>query len=180
MSHRLLVAILTLVSFVAASLFAAQQPAQKPVPAAPAKKAKKVWTNEDLEALRHTARVSTASSEGPSAAPPAAESPAVAGAPAAEKPAEAQKDDPAEKLRKRLEPLRAELDRIDAEVRSLRQARSSGRTTGGGIDVTKTPGGMNTDDQIALLEKRRQEILRQIDEIQAEARRAGISPGSIR
>lgn len=170
-----------LVCFAVVPSLAAQQPPQKPEAPAPAKKAKKVWTNDDLEALRYTARVSTASSETPPA-PPADESAAAEETPAAgETPAPSeQKEDPAEKLRKRLEPLRVELDSIDAQLRSLRQARSSGRTTAGGIDVTKTPGGMNTDDQIALLGKRRADLLRQIADIEDEARRAGIPPGSIR
>ncbi len=153
---------------------------------APAKKAKKVWTNEDLEALRYTSFVTTGASER-APAPPAATSRSAtetsASAETGEKPATEQKEkeeDPVEKLRKRLDPLRAELDSVEAQLRSFRQARSSGSTTGGGFDVTKAPTGVNTDDQINLLEKRRAELLRQISDIEDEARRKGIAPGAIR
>ena len=151
-------------------------PAQKQPPA---KKAKKIWTNDDLEALRPSG---VASSATPSAAASAAEEAfvreAIAAMAAAEK--KEEEEDPVEKLRKRLTPLRAEIDAVDAQLRSLRQNRSSGRTTGGGMDVSKTTGGMNTEDQIAQLEKRRGDLLRQIAAIEDEARRAGIAPGAIR
>jgi hypothetical protein len=48
------------------------------------------------------------------------------------------------------------------------------------MDVSKTSGGMNTEDQIAQLEKRLGDLQRQIAAIEDEARRAGIAPGVIR
>lgn len=172
---RVLFGLLALAWFAAAPALAAQLPPQKPAPQPPVKKAKKIWTNDDLEALRESANVSTGSAE--SAAAPAGAS---AVAEAGEKAAAQKEEDPAEKLRKRLTPLRAELDSVEAQLRSLRGARTSGGTTGQGISMIKAPGGMTTDEQIKLLEQRRADLLRQIADIEEEARRMGVSPGSIR
>jgi hypothetical protein len=178
MLRRLLVAIVAaffVLAWSAPALAAQAAPQKQP----PAKKAKKVWTNEDLEALRAGG---ITSSEAPAAPAPSAGGEIPAAGESADK-ADSQKqagDSPVEKLRKRLAPIRAELDSVEAQLRSLRGARSSGNTTGGGMDVSKTSGAMNTEDQIALLEKRRADLLRQIADIEDEARRAGISPGSIR
>lgn len=179
MTRRLLAvfvaALFALACFAPAMASQAAPPQKQP----PAKKAKKIWTNEDLEALRPSG---VASSATPSAVP-SASGEAPAGDETAAKAAAEKKDkeeDPVEKLRKRLTPLRAEIDAVDAQLRSLRQNRSSGRTSGGGMDVSKTTGGMNTEDQIAQLEKRRGDLLRQIAAIEDEARRAGMAPGAIR
>jgi hypothetical protein len=141
----------------------------------PAKKAKKVWTNDDLAALA-PGGISTSSA-------PAAPAASTAEKPEADKGNKADKDkeeDPVEKLRKRLEPLRADLTAVEAQLRSLRSAGASGNTTGGGVNISQTAGGVNTADQISLLEQRRSGILRQIADIEDEARRKGIAPGAIR
>jgi hypothetical protein len=181
MTRRLLVACVVTLFALACSAPAWASQAAPPQKQSPAKKAKKVWTNEDLEALRPSG---VASSAAPSASPSAAaEAPTgaeIAAKAAAEKKDNVKEEDPVEKLRKRLTPLREEVDSIDTQLRSLRQNRSSGRTSGGGMDVSKTSGGMNTEDQIAQLEKRRADLLRQIAAIEDEARRAGMAPGVIR
>jgi len=179
MSRRLLAVFVAALFALACSAPAWASQAAPPQKQPPAKKARKVWTNEDLEALRPSGVTSSAAT---SAAPSAAGE-APAGDETAVKAAAEKKDkeeDPVEKLRKRLTPLRAEVDAVDAQLRSLRQNRSSGSTTGGGMDVSKTSGGMNTEDQIAQLEKRLGDLQRQIAAIEDEARRAGIAPGVIR
>jgi hypothetical protein len=179
MVRRLLVAFVAALFALAscAPLLASQAAAQKQPPA---KKAKKVWTNEDLEALRPSGVTGTTVTA-PAASPASGE--ATAADKSAEKKDKEEKDkkeDPVEKLLKRLTPLRTELDATDAQLRSLRNAGSSGSTTGGGVDVSKTAGGVNTTDQIARLEQRRSELLRQIAAIEDEARRMGVAPGAIR
>ncbi len=179
MSRRLPVTIVAALFVLAWAAPAMASQAAPPQKQPPAKKAKKVWTNEDLEALRPSGvTASGTAAVAPSAAgeaPPADESADKAAAEKKEK-----EEDPVEKLRTRLTPLRTELDAVEAQLRSLRQNRASGRTTGGGMDVSKAPGGLNTDDQIAQLETRRNDLLRQIAAIEDEARRSGIAPGAIR
>jgi hypothetical protein len=179
MTRRLLAVFVAALFALACSAPAWASQAAPPQKQPPARKAKKIWTNEDLEALRPSG---VAASGTPSAAASAAEEAFVREAIAAKAAAEKKdkEEDPVEKLRKRLTPLRAEIDAVDAQLRSLRQNRSSGRTTGGGMDVSKTTGGMNTEDQIAQLENRRGDLLRQIAAIEDEARRAGMAPGAIR
>lgn len=179
MTRRILAVFVAALFALACSAPAIASQAAPPQKQPPAKKAKKVWTNEDLEALRPSGVASSATpSTVPSAAAEAPTGAEIAAKSAAEK--KDKEEDPVEKLRKRLTPLREEIDSIDTQLRSLRQGRVSGRTTGGGMDVSKTSGGMNTDDQIAQLERRRGDLLRQIAAIEDEARRASIAPGAIR
>ncbi|MBI3484432.1 MAG: hypothetical protein HY012_04685, partial [Acidobacteria bacterium] len=147
MVRRLLVAFVAALFVLACSAPAlASQAAPQKRP--PAKKAKKVWTNDDLEAMRPggvtPSGIPAAASAVPSASGEVPADDESAAKAAAEK--KDKEEDPVEKLRKRLTPLRTELDSIETQLRSLRQNRSSGRTTGGGMDVSKTSGAMNTDD----------------------------------
>ena len=172
MSRRLLVAFVAALVLLAGS---APLPASQSAPKQqPAKKARKVWTNEDLAALP-PGGISTSSLPAS-----AAESTAPEKAKADKAKDKDKEEDPVEKLRKRLEPRRTELDAVEAQLRTLRTARSSGNTTGGGVDPTQTAGGLNTTDQISRLDQRRTELLRQIAAIEDEAHRMGIAPGAIR
>lgn len=185
MSRRLLAAFAAALFMLAmcAPAHASQAAPQKQPPA---KKARKVWTNEDLEALRPSGVTVSAPPAAASAASSAAGEATAADNPADKAGAEKKDDDknkeedPVEKLLKRLAPLRLELASVEARLASLRSAGSSGNTTGGGMDVSKTSGGMNTEDQIVQLEKRRSDLLGQIAAIEDEARRKGIAPGAIR
>jgi hypothetical protein len=175
MSRRLFVALIAaLFLLVSAAPLPAWQGAPKQQPA---KKAKKVWTNEDLAALP-PGGISTSSA-------PAAPTSASADKPEADQKDKVDKDkgkeeDPVEKLRKQIEPLRTELDSVEARLRALRTVGDSGNTSGGGVDVSRTTGGVNTTAQIAQFEQRRSDLQRQIAAIEDEARRLGISPGAIR
>jgi hypothetical protein len=180
MFRRLFVAVvatLFVLAWAAPALATQAASSQKPASQAqpPAKKAKKVWTNEDLEALRPDGFI-------PSAAASAASEDASAGESAKKADADnkGKEEDPVEKILKRLTPLRTELASVEGQLRSLRQGRASGNTTSGAMNMNKAPGGLNTDDQINLLEKRRADLLRQIAGLEDEARRAGVSPGAIR
>ena len=179
MTRRILAVFVAALFALACSAPAIASQAAPPQKQPPAKKAKKVWTNDDLEALRPggTSPSEVTAASAPSAAgetPAAGESADKAG------PQKQEGESPVEKLRKRLTALRTELDSVDAQLRSLRSARSSGNTTGGGVDVSKTTGGLNTEDQIVQFEKQRADLLRQIADIEDEARRAGMAPGAIR
>ena len=178
MLRRLLVSIAALVVLACCVSAPASQAASSQAQTRP-KTAKKVWTNEDLEALPRGGVSTTSVPTAPAAS--AEEKPAMAAKDKGEKEKDKDKEeDPVEKLLKRLEPLRTELASVEARLSSLRSARSSGGTTGGGMDVSKTSGGMNTDAQIAQLDKRRSDLLSQIAGIEDEARRMGIAPGAIR
>ena len=173
MSRRLLAALVAALFVLGCSAPALASQAQPP-----AKKARKVWTNEDLEALRPSGvTVSTP----PAAAPAAATEAAVADSDEKAGGKKKEKEvDPVEKILKRLAPLRTELDSVEARLRALRQARSTGNTSGGTVDISQSPGGLNTENQVSQLEQRRSDLLRQIAALEDEARRKGVAPGAIR
>lgn len=176
MTRRMLVA--ALAGFLAIPAYAAAQGSQQPpAKAAPAKaqKAKKVWTNEDLEALRD----SSGSAE-PSGPAPAAGTAAGGSDTAAPGKADDAAAKQAEKYRQRMQALRAELDAVDAQIKSIRDAKSSGNTTGQGLSFKEVPPGLTTENTLAQLEQKRRDIQRRMDELEDEARRAGVSPGAIR
>jgi len=163
------------------ALAAAQAPAKQP----PKQKPKKVWTNEDLEALRNRVRLSDF--EGGAAPPPAESAPqaapgeataATGAAAAAAGPAYDRAKDP-EWYRQRLAGMRAEVERIGAEISRLREARTRGTQTNVALGLGQS-GGLSPEDQIASLERRRAQVQQQIDELEDQARRNGIEPSRLR
>ncbi len=141
----------------------------------------KVWTNDDLELLKEKAPVSVMGSAR-AAAPAAteAEAEAVAEGEAAE--AEPVPGPPKEQTREywqeRLQPLRDELNRIEQQLQRLR--RGQGQAASNAVDVMGSNPGVQVEDTIRGLERRRAQVQQQIAAIQAEARRAGVPPGYVR
>ena len=81
---------------------------------------------------------------------------------------------------KQLVPLRQELVDIDQQIRAMRQARKDGKGTTGEVALDKAPDGVTADAQLVLLQQRRTQVLQRIDDIEDEARRNGVVPGTIR
>src|SRR5882762_5965161 len=81
---------------------------------------------------------------------------------------------------KQLVPLRQELVDIDQQIRAMRQARKDGKGTTGAVALDKAPDGVTADAQLLLLQQRRTQVLQRIDDIEDEARRNGVVPGTIR
>jgi len=154
---------------------------EKPPVQQPPKKEKKIWTNEDLEALRATVPLSEA---GPGAATsvtaaPAEGAPAAAATPAGTGEAYSRQNDPAW-YRQRATSLRAELDRIDSEIRRLQNFKSNPSSGSTGLALGKDNLSLTPENQIAQLEARRRQVQQELDDLEAEARRKGWSPGTIR
>ncbi len=153
------------------------QPAPKPA----TRKEKKVWTNEDLEELRGKAHVSVV---GQASASPAGEEakPAASGsemAGTAGEPYLREKD--AQPYRERLAPLRAELERIDSQIRQIRDFLSNPRSEAqAGIVLGQGSMQLTPQNQLEQLERRRRDVQQKIDEIEDQARQNGIPPGSLR
>jgi hypothetical protein len=128
---------------------------------------KKVWTNDDLESLRAKAPISIASAA-------AAKKPAPTGNP--------KPDDSAAKVlryRKQLLPLYAELPKIDAQLDQMHSFEDGSYKAPGGL--SRFPGmPLSPADQITQLEKRRQQVLDQISQIEDQARHDGVLPGDLR
>ena len=136
---------------------------------APAAKPAKIWTNDDLDALRSSAALSTVGSAAPSsktASPPKSEK------------SQAQR---ADWYRKQLAPLYKQLGLLDDEIAKVK-AFMNGENVGG---QPLQPGRMYRShmtpaEQLAFFESQRQKTQNAIDELLEAARREGIPPGMLR
>jgi hypothetical protein len=81
---------------------------------------------------------------------------------------------------RQLQSLREELAKIDIDVRSLVEARKSGKGITGAVALDQEPEGVTSEGQMEVLRKRRVLLLRQIDELEEQARHNAIVPGELR
>ena len=135
---------------------------------APSSKTKRLWTNDALERLtsRPLANASEASSlEGST--------------PASNRESYRRAKDP-KWYGRQLQPLREELAKIDTDLRTLMQARKSGKGATGAVALDQEPEGVTTEGQVTALQERRTQLLGTIDELEELARHNAIVPGELR
>ena len=166
-----LVLLLALSGGISLSAAAQTSPPASP-PASPSNGDTKVWTNDDLETLRAKAPVSAPGETSPAAAKNQAPR------------GNHKQDDRAEKAqryRKQLQPLYAELPKIDAEIDKMHRFEDGSYQATGGLWPLRQPGmPLNPADQITQLEKRKQQVLGRISQIEDQARHDGVLPGDLR
>jgi len=133
------------------------------------KESKRVWTNDDLEHLAARPLANAAPS------PASEESPLTT---SVEKHYVRAKDP--KWYVSQLKPLQAQVEHIDSELRTLRQARKDGKGTTGAVALNQDTEGVTTDAQIQVLDQRRKQLLLQIDELEDQARHNGLDAGSVR
>jgi len=133
------------------------------------KESKRVWTNDELQHLAARPLANAAS-------PPASEESAQTAS--VEKHYVRAKDP--KWYASQLKPLQAQVEHIDGELRTLRQARKDGRGTTGAVALDQDAEGVTTDAQVQVLDLRRKQLLLQIDELEDQARHNGLDPGSVR
>jgi len=143
---------------------------------------KKVWTNDDLDALHNKHDLSTFNqpAETPAEAPAGETAPAGA-APAAGAAAAAPKDkasDPAW-YRDQLGALQSKLADLDAQIAKL-NAFLNGGASGGGFDLSKDAAAISPQAQLADLQKQRADVAGKIDDLEDQARKNRIEPGELR
>jgi uncharacterized protein YukE len=126
--------------------------------------AKKVWTNEDMGAIHSNSAISTFSSG--------------ANRPANAKPAPAKPSSKnAKQYQDQIAKLQAKLPPLDQQI-SVLQAGLNGAT----VNETRHYGGVKLDDwrdQLARLQKQREDIALQISAMQDEARHNGVPDNQI-
>ncbi len=144
-------------------------------PAAAAQR--KVWTNEDLGALRARGGISILHPETPATA--AATGGEELTAKGARKPYVPQEKDP-QWYREQLAPLQAELAAQEEQIRSLRQWRASGKTAQGGITLGQDNLRLTPENEIEQLRAESYETRERIGAMEDLARRHDIAPGLIR
>ena len=133
-----------------------------------AKPEKKVWTNEDLQDLRTKTPVSVVGA--PTAAP-------------AKRPngTAAASGDPAKNAqwyRERLQPLRAELAKLDHQLDDLRAFEDGSHRSSGGVSRGYLQP-LNPAEEIKKLAAQRTEVQTRISALEDDARHNGILPGEL-
>jgi hypothetical protein len=76
--------------------------------------------------------------------------------------------------------LREEVAKIDADVRSLVEATKSGKGITDAVALDQEPEGVTSGGQMEVLQKRRILLVRQIDELEEQARHNAIVPRELR
>lgn len=145
---------------------AAQDSAANPSTAQPAPK--KVWTNEDMNGLDPHAGVSTVGN-----------APADSSKPGQKRPVNAKNRD-AKWYRDQIAKLQAKLPPLDAQIAEL-QAAIDGKPTGDAIKSTR-PRGVKADswaNELADLQKKRDDTVAQIAALQDEARHQGVAANTL-
>ncbi|MGO9639702.1 MAG: hypothetical protein ACLP1Y_00135 [Candidatus Acidiferrales bacterium] len=154
------------------SAASAQAPSQQPKPSQPPKK---VWTNDDLVALREHGGVSVVGNSGEASGGTNVSAPGTTGNP----PAVPKEKDPVW-YKKQLAPLYAKLDSLDGQIATV-QTALSGDTRGSNSVNMSTFGMLATpQDQLKQLQQQQQAVQNQIDALLDMARHNGIDPGDLR
>jgi hypothetical protein len=139
--------------------------APKPVPDV------KVWTNEDVEALGPRFEAPAQTVQPQQAAPAAsAAGPAALAAPIA------SEQNP-QWYAQQLGALESQLADVSAREEALRNFRATSKGLPTGLNVVAPCQGVGTDNLIAQLDARRQELLQQIDAVGDTARENDMPPG---
>ncbi len=132
-----------------------------------------VWTNEDLETLRDKTPM-----------PVLGEPPAAAGDTRADADAFAkeqrQREQRAERYRRQLQPLYAELPQIEGEIAEMRRWQDGSYRMTGMWPLRFAGMPLNPADRIAQLEAREREVRERIGSLEDEARHGGVLPGELR
>jgi hypothetical protein len=81
---------------------------------------------------------------------------------------------------RQLQSLREEVTKIDSDIRSLAEARKSGKGITDAVALEQEPEGVTSEGQMEVLRNRRVVLLRQIDEVEEQARHNAIVPGELR
>lgn len=134
------------------------------------KPAKKVWTNDNLEGLSSTSSVSVVGSASTSRGDASGRNTATASA----------QDKLVQRYHERLAPLRAEIERLDAEIKKMQDFRKDGSGSTGGVNLSQRRYSISPENNIQQYEKRKVELQKKIDDIEDQARRDGIPPGALR
>ena len=130
----------------------------------------KVWTNDDFAAPgpRFESTTASVASASASSVTGAASSASAAPLPSGQDP---------QWYAGELTDLESELASVSAREQQLRQFRASGSTSGTGLNVVAPCQGVGTDNLIAQLAARRQELEQQVDALGDTARVNGLPPG---
>jgi hypothetical protein len=160
---------------------------EPPTLSTPPKKAKIIWTNDNLDQLGFGSRWTPGGGPPPSTVIPGATEPNADVKEPTEKDKEKAKETELVKraknlnaYREKLGPLRADLAQLDAKIKELREQLRNPIEGSNAIDLRHAPVIMRPTDQLKELELKRQETQQKISDIEDEARRNGFSLAELR
>src|SRR5713226_10454454 len=81
---------------------------------------------------------------------------------------------------RQIQSLRDEVAKIDADLKTLVEARKSGKGITDAVALDQEPEGVTSEGQMEVLRQRRVLLVRQIDELEEQARHNAIVPGELR
>ena len=81
---------------------------------------------------------------------------------------------------RQIQSLRNEVAKIDADLKTLVEARKSGKGITDAVALDQEPEGVTSEGQMEVLRKRRVVLLRQIDALEDQGRHNAIVPGDLR
>jgi hypothetical protein len=137
-----------------------------------AKKAKKVWTNEELSTVKGNV--------------------SVVGEPDSS-PDDRNRKTPSEsngqnrlrqqqiaRYREQIQQLQAQIEAADKRISQLKNFKGENTAPSGGINPSQGYNMVPLEDQVKQLEERKKQLQNKIQDIESEARKSGIEPGEIR
>ena len=81
---------------------------------------------------------------------------------------------------RQLQPLREELSRTESELKALQEARKYGKGVTGAVALDQEPEGVSPEGQVEVLQQRRAQLRRRIDDLEEQARHNEIVPDELR
>lgn len=140
------------------------------------KKAKKVWTNEEISNVRGNISVVGDPSQS-SASSDSRQRNSDSGSDSGNN---AERRNAIAGYREQLRQLRDQQDAIDKRISEFRNFKADNSSPTGGINVRNRYSMTPAEDQIRQLEEKKKQIQAKIDAIEEEARKNGIEPGELR
>jgi hypothetical protein len=135
------------------------------------KKAKKVWTNDEVGSLKSDVSVvgTNRPAEGQTQATPNGTGDA---------------DDPRQgkiqRYRAAIADLRKKIDAADARIAQLKNFKAEDSSPSGGINPNRGYNTIPLDEQVKQLEAKKKQLLANIEDLENQAKKEGIEPGELR
>ncbi len=136
------------------------------------KKAKKVWTNEEMATLPGGVSVVGEPNQG-------VESKREPGHDAATGSGDSQQMQ-IDSYRRQISDLRSQIDAADQRIAQLKAFKGENSSPSGGINMNQGYDMVPEEDQVKQLEAKKKKLEGQIEDVENEARKNGIDPGKLR
>ena len=151
------------------------EPRKAPAAApAPEKKAKKVWTNDDLKSVKTGVSVVGDANKG------TAEDYYVRDEEADSSDNQYLHQQQLAEYRNQILQVHAQLDAVDKRIAQLKDFKGTDSSASGGITLHQRYNMVPLEEQVKQLESRKKELQAEIENLENEARKNGIEPGELR